>query len=354
MLLGLPRPPLEHGGGEERKTLGDLVTTAPEFLEAKAHSFMGDRPLGRPIRLNVSAFPLSLKTDITETNIGSATTGVLVQQRLPGIVVLAQQQLRIRDVMNVVPATGASFDYVYQATRTNVASPQTEGSAKSQSYYNWQSTSGSIRTIAHYVNVSRQALDDIPWLRRQIDSELTYGLKLKEESEILSGDGTGVHLSGIITGATAFDTDYLSATLGWTRLDILRYAKLQARLAGLATYAPNAFVLHPTDMAQIELTKDSQGLYIVGDPRTGAEVKFVWGLPVVESDSITAGTFLTGAFNTAADLMDRQAVSIEISYEHDTNFTKNLATVLCEERIGLAIKKADTFITGSFTTSPSS
>jgi len=159
-------------------------------------------------------------------------------------------------------------------------------------------------------------------------------------------------LNGLITQATAFSTAYLSATLGWTRLDILRYAKLQARLAGLATYPPNAFVLHPTDMAEIELTKDEQGGYIVGDPKMGTAVTTVWGLPVVESDSITAGTFLTGAFNTAARLIDRQQATVEIAYQNDTDFVSNLATILCEERIGLAVMKATAFITGSFTTSP--
>lgn len=344
---------VRHVDAPEQKTIGDMVIGSAEFAEAKKADFISKKPLY--MVFEQSAFPLSLKTDITETNIGSATTGVLVQQRIPGVFVMPQQALRIRDVMRVFPATGSSFDYVYESTHTNVASPQTEGSAKSQSYYNWSSASGSIRTIAHYVNVSRQALSDIPWLRGQIDANLIYGLKVKEESEILSGDGTGVHLSGIITGATAFDTSYLNDTAGWTRLDILRWGKLQARLAGLATYAPSAFVIHPTDLTKIETTKDTTGLYIVGDPKTGTEVKFIWGLPVVESDSITAGTFLVGAFNTAAYLMDRQAVSVEISYEHSDNFTKNLASILAEERIGLAITKATAFITGSLaTTSPAS
>jgi HK97 family phage major capsid protein len=327
-----------------------MVVEAAEYIEAKGNDFVFKKPVH--IALKSSAFPLERK-DVTNATLGTATSGVLVQQRLPGVVGMPHQALRIRDVMNVVPqVTGNSFDYVYQDTRTNAASPQVEGNAKAESNLKWSSASGSIRTIAHFVDVSRQALNDIPWLRGQVDGELTYGLKVKEEAEILSGDDTGEHLPGVITKATAFDTAYLSATAGWTRLDILRYAKLQARLAGLATYAPSAFVLNPTDLAEIELTKDGEGRYVVGDPKTGVEVTYIWGLPTVESDSIAAGTFLVGAFRNAADLVDRQAVSIEISYEHGTNFTSNMATILCEERVGLAIKKATAFISGSFSTSP--
>jgi hypothetical protein len=37
---------------------------------------------------------------------------------------------------------------------------------------------------------------------------------------------------------------------------------------------------------------------------------------------------------------------IDISFEHGTNFTENEATIRCEERIGLAVKRAGSFIYG--------
>lgn len=336
-------------GSQERKTLGQEVTEHPDFLSA--HESIGMRKKPLYFEFNRSAFS---RKDVTETGLGNATSGVINQVRLPGNYDLAKQELRIRDVMPVrTLSTGNAFDWVKQNTRTNVASPQVEGSAKSESTYNWTVDSSAIRTIAHFVDVSKQALADVPWLRAKIDSELIYGLKLKEEAEILSGDGTGVHLSGILTEATAYDTSTLSAALGWERLDILRRAKLQARVAGLASYPPSAFVLNPSDMAEIELTKTTIGNYLVGDPKTGAEVNYVWGLPVVESDSITAGTFLVGAFANAVELVERQGVSVEISFEHSSNFTANMATVLCEVRIGIAIAVPGAFVTGSFSTSPS-
>ncbi len=206
------------------------------------------------------------------------------------------------------------------------------------------------------MDVSKQCLADIPGMRRLIDEDLTYGLKVKEEAEILTSDGSGVHLGaplgGIVTQATAFDTSLLVASDGWERMDILRLAKLQARLAGLATYPPSAFVLNPTDLARIELTKDTTGRYLVGDPITGTPINYIWGLPVVESDSITAGTFLVGAFLNGAVLIDRQEVTIDISYEHNLNYTTNMATILCEERLGLAVIKPTSFVAGSFSTSP--
>ncbi|MGQ7158811.1 hypothetical protein ACUODF_56560, partial [Escherichia coli] len=41
--------------------------------------------------------------------------------------------------------------------------------------------------------------------KRPVSAEMRYGLKYVEEQEILFGDGTGVHLHGIVPQASAFD-----------------------------------------------------------------------------------------------------------------------------------------------------
>jgi HK97 family phage major capsid protein len=336
----------------EEKTAGEELIESEAFKAVKSTDFGDLRSKSGRIRFPLE-HGLSRKSNITTTSgITAAVTGITVPARIPGVVVTAQQELRLRDMLRVFPlTTGNAFDFVRQITRTNLASPQVETSPKAESTYAWDSVSATVKTIAHYVNVSRQALDDVPWLRSMLDSELMYGLKLKEESEILSGDGLGSHISGIIPQATAYATGTYNVS-GDTKLDKLRHAKLQARLAGLGTFAPDAFVLHPTDMHTIELLKTEEGgankgLYIIGDPKAGPTIKLLWGLPVVESDSMTAGTFLVGAFGTAAYLVDRMQAMIELSYEHSSNFTANIVTALAEERVGLAVTRPGAFIYGS-------
>jgi len=336
--------------GDSHKTIADSILEHADFKQWKSGGF-----LGKGIRIPLvgqSAFgsEIERKSTILTSDLGSGTAGVLPHLRLPNVVGIAEQSLRLRGIMTVLPQTeGSTFEWIRQTTRTNAPSPQTEGSTKGESTYAWDAQSGTIRTIAHWVNFSRQALDDAPWFRRVISSELLYGLLLKEETEILSGDGLGVHLNGLITQATAYSTAYNQT--GDTKLDKLRHAKLQARLAGLATYPPDAFVLHPTDLHTIELIKEQAsnvGSYISADPKTGQTTKMIWGLPVVESDSISAGTFLVGAFNTASVLIDRMAPVVDLSFEHDQNFTKNMVTARCESRVGLAVTKPGAFIYGSY------
>lgn len=332
----------------EQKTIADSFLESPRFLEAKAGSFRDGTRIRVP--LDRGAFPTEAKSTISNTGLGAGTSGISMPALVGTPLLLAQIELRLRNVMRTRTIEGNTYYWIKQTTRTNAASPQAEAAAKAESTYAWDTASDDVTTIAHWADVTTQALDDLPWLRKTIDSELLYGLLLKEEQEILAGSGSGLHLNGLITQATAYDTGTYNVT-GDTKLDKLRHAKLQARLAGLATFAPSAFVVHPTDMHTIELIKDQAsnvGNYVVGDPKTGTEIKMVWGLPVVESDSITAGNFLVGAFNTAAEIVDRMQAVVDISFENSDNFIKNKATIRAEERLGLAVMRPTAFIYGAY------
>jgi HK97 family phage major capsid protein len=108
-------------------------------------------------------------------------------------------------------------------------------------------------------------------------------------------------------------------------------------------------VLNPRDWAEIELLKDTTGRYIIGDPKADG-VKRLWGLPVVDTTAMTAGNFLTGAFQMGAQIFDREDANVAISTEDANNFRQNLVTILAEERLGLAVYRPEAFIKGTFST----
>ena len=105
-------------------------------------------------------------------------------------------------------------------------------------------------------------------------------------------------------------------------------------------------MLHPTDWAKIELTKDSQGRYIVGDP-TGVLGKRLWNLPVVDTQAMGVGHFLTGAFRLGAQIFDRQTIEILMSTENENDFIRNMITIRGEERLALAVYRPAAFTYGA-------
>ncbi|MNN75984.1 Phage capsid family protein [compost metagenome] len=56
--------------------------------------------------------------------------------------------------------------------------------------------------------------------------------------------------------------------------------------------------------------------------------------------------FLTGAFNLAAQIFDRQDVEVLLSSENEDDFVKNMLTIRVEERLALAVYRPEAFVTG--------
>ena len=115
-----------------------------------------------------------------------------------------------------------------------------------------------------------------------------------------------------------------------------------------ADFPATAVLLNPVDWAAIELLKDSQGRYIIGDPANGAAPS-LWGLPVIQSNAITADTFMVGAFDMAATIHNREGVVVELSESDSDNFTKNLVTVRAERRLALTVERPASLRGGDLT-----
>lgn len=330
-LAALKTEPDKH----KRNSLGELV-----LADAGLKAWLaGGATSNSKASIKIDRF----KNAITELGSGQGAAGeIIVPQRIPGWVFPANRILTIRDLLPQGRTTSNAVDFVQETGFTNSAAPVAEGALKPESSLEFTLRTAPVRTIAHWLQASKQVLDDIPQLESYINTRLTYGLKLVEEEQLLAGDGTGQNLLGLIPQATPFDTSRRKP--GDTRIDIVRRAMTQLRLS---QYQPDAVVLHPTDWEDIELQKNTQGTYIWANPR-GLLGPTLWGLPVVESTSLAPGEFLVGAFKIAAQIWDRDDVQIDISTEDRDNFIRNMVTIRVEERLALVVYRPESFIFGDF------
>jgi HK97 family phage major capsid protein len=199
-----------------------------------------------------------------------------------------------------------------------------------------------VRTLAHLMDISLQMLDDVPFIQSYVEGRMTYGLKLVEENELLNGSGTGQHLNGIYTQATAYAQPSGSVVQAETDIDKLRLAMLQVELAFADV---TGIVLHPTNWANIELLKDTQNRYIIANPQNTTTGR-IWGRDVVSTQAMTNGHFLVGDFALYAQIFDRQDANLAISYDNKDNFERNMATLRLEERLALAVYRPEAFVKG--------
>jgi HK97 family phage major capsid protein len=320
------------GKGDAIKSIGAQLVGHDEKLKGFAASLQGGQ------RLNLAI------TDVQNALLSAGVAdGIVEPQRLPGIDALPKQRLFIRDLIAPGRTGSPAIFWVQQTGFTNAARVVAEGTAKPYSDITFASKITPVATIAHMFKASKQILDDFAQLQSTVDAEMRYGLKYAEEQEILFGDGTGVHLEGIVPQAEAFNPAFTVEFQ--TPIDDLRLAMLQSQLARLPA---DGFVLHFIDWAKIELTKNQVGDYVLANPLRLAGPT-LWGLPIVPTEVPEfQGEFLTGPFKTGAQLFDREDANVVISTENADDFEKNMISIRCEERAALAVKRPEGFVTGPF------
>ncbi|HIF66042.1 MAG TPA: phage major capsid protein [Acidimicrobiia bacterium] len=345
---------------QQYRSIGAAFLDSPEFKALANGAAGANMPAPYQVPEHVEAKSIYSTKDVY-SELPSGTPGSFGTIQRDPIVLPPMRTKRVRDLFPSRTTTAAVIEYFRLSGFTNNAAAVTERSgspstftAKPQSTLAFVGEQAPVRTLAHWEAAHRNVLADEPQLRSIIDNELLYGLRLQEDAQIMTGDGTGENLTGI-TVATGIQTYSWSAgaftPVPDTKADAIRRA---ATLSFLAYYEPTGVVMHPNDWEDVELTKDSNGQYLVavsvalgGEPR-------VWRLPVIETPAMTEGTCVVGAFGTGAQLYDREGPSIRISEQHSDFFIRNAIVVLAEQRLALAVKRPEAFVKVTFNNAPTS
>jgi len=310
-----------------------------EFVKSAAFAAMQSGSTGRA--------RMEIKTAIINAT-GQNQPLVSSDRDMSGIYTSPNRNLRIRDMIRSRPTSSNLIEFTRENAFTNNAGPTVSGSpqafenvTKPESANTFTLVNVPVVTLAHFIPASVQVLDDSPMLASHINGRLMYGLKLKEETQLLLGTGANGQLNGLYTQATAYTVASPTRT---NEIDILRDAIKQAQVS---EYSPDFIVLNPADWFDIEIRKvgTSDARYVVGDPNN-MRPESLWGLPIIVTNSITAGTFLMGS-SMAAEIADRQQAVVEASREDSTNFQKNMVTIRAEERLALCVFRTEAFIKGS-------
>lgn len=331
------RPDLAGGGMV--KSLGQQFIDSDAFAAMKTANEFKSAPMRTK-----SLYSESKAIITTADGSGGALTGTQVANFPIGA---PDRPFRLRNLIPVQNTQSNSIEYVQETGFTNNAAPVAETMLKPESALTFDLLTESVKTIAHWIPASRQVLDDAGQLRAYIDNRLLYGLMIKEEQQILYGDGLSPNLSGILTNPNIQSYSWSAGTVGDSKIDAIRRA---ITLARIAEYPVNGIVLHPEDWEDIQLAKGDDAHYIWVNVNDGGVMR-LWSVPVVETTAIAPGEALLGSFNMGAMLWDREDANIRVGEPTDY-FTRNMVAILAEERLALTVFRPEAFVGVTFDSAP--
>lgn len=309
--------------------------------KSAGHQFIESDSFNNLVRAERGKASLSLKSTLTLS--GTSAGSMVVPDHLAGVESLPFRKISIRDVLSSGSTNSSSVEFVKQTGRTNAAATVAETLTKPEATLTYMLQNAPVRTIAVTLPASRQILSDAPMLQSMIDAELTYMLRDVEERQILSGDGSGSNILGIIPQSTAFVAPFTIASP--TMIDKLLLALAQSEALN---YTPDFIALNPLDWRLIQSLKDTMGRYLANGPFNADQVARLWSTRIVPTQGIDVDKFLVGDGARGAQVFDRWQSRVEISTEHLDFFAKNLVMMLAEERLALCVFHPDAFIYGDF------
>lgn len=274
--------------------------------------------------------------------VGQAVAGGFVLPEQAGYVPPALRPLRLADLIDRQNTGSDTIRYIEETSvdPAGGAETVTEGDPKPEVAFAFTPRTSPVQVVAAWVPVMRQTLDDSTQVAGIINGRLVYKTEHELDRQILSGDGLGTNLPGLLTKAAG---NY-AAGAGESPVLSIRKAKTVAQSS---EYDPDTIVLNPVDWERVELSTDNNGAFRVSPDPTAALNPRIWGLTVVVTTAIAAGTALVGAMRIGATLWDRQQSTIYVGTIND-QFVRNQLSLLAELRAALTVYRPAAFVKVTF------
>jgi HK97 family phage major capsid protein len=327
------------------KSLGEQITDSEAYRQAVLAKAAGSR--------------FSHTTEIKAPGLMTEGTGfaggfpngtagpAIMPDYLPGIVDLRFRKLVIADLFAQGSTTSNQISYVKETAFNNGAAPVAEGTKKPLSDGSIARVNEQVGKIAHLMKMTDEMVADAPQFRTFMENRLVFGVKLREDSELLTGTGYPSVPGLLGRSGMQSEIDLAGAT------SLAGIEGVFSQITAIRTNAfvePDAVVINPLDWEKIRLGKDANGQYYAGGPFVGSygqggysNVSELWGLRAVITPAIAEGTILVGGFQECGQVFRRQGITVELTNSNQDDFENNLITARAEERLALAVYRPGGF-----------
>jgi HK97 family phage major capsid protein len=256
---------------------------------------------------------------------------------MPGYVPHEERIPTVLDIIPVGNTSQAAILYMVESTFTNNAAERTEGANNAgEAALALTATTSTVRQIPVWIPVTKEQMEDVPYISGYVNNRLSLMLRQRLSSEILVGNGAPPNLAGII-GLAGVQTQAKGAD---PTPDAIYKAMTLVRVTGRAE--PNATVWHPNDWQDIRLLRTADGVYIWGSPSEAGPER-IWGLRVIQDSACTENTAVVGDYANFCELVMRQGIEIEISDSHAGLFIQYTLAIRASVRAAFIVYRPTAF-----------
>lgn len=243
-----------------------------------------------------------------------------------------QRPLVVADLFSTGAITGTVLQYpVFDELEGNAKMVEETGAAPQVHWKDPTWKQDKIGKVASFFGISEDMMDDLSWVIGEINDAAQYDLKLQEETQLLSGNGSENNLTGLFNREIqTMNKDELS--------DADRLSKAALQITTTTNFQADAYVLNPLDFWKLTIAKDANGNYL--NLTDGAKL---WNIPTVATAAITEGTALVGAFKSAK-VLRKGGLVVKMTDSDTDDFLHFKQKCRVSERLGLQVKYPKAFV----------
>lgn len=313
------RPAIHGNSGRaaeaEGKSLGQLFVESPAFKGYQR----GSQGVGPMAELDVD-----LMATLFETGAGWAPESVR-SGRIEYMPLRPAPKVILR--FPEIPTAQAAYKYMEETTHTQAAAERAEGAAYAEAAFVLTEKSQTVRSIGVKIPVTDEQLEDEEGARAFLDNRLSYQLARRLDDQALAGNGVAPNLLGT-ENVVGIQTQALGADPIFDAA-----AKLFRKIQDDGFADPDVFFIAPSKWETVKLTRTADGIYILGNPSSDIPVR-LWGVPGVETVSVTSTKLVAGAYGAYSLLAIRRGVDIQVGYDSG-DFVQGKVTIRAGVRVAL-------------------
>lgn len=348
-------PPVPGGNGHKAKVdwrnVGQVFTESNAYRSYRAEktkNIESDIPIGSVLPEYRGLEMKGYRPSKLKAVLGTDTTAAGVASELPPesvrVGVVVEELFQVPNIADLMPQTTIdqnAVPFLREDVIAQGAAETEEAAAAPEANIAFTEDSAPVRKIAVTLPATEEILEDEQLTQGHINGRLPDFIRLREDTQLLNGDGVGQNLQGILTlsgidATTSYSIGTPVLSAGQDKLEAVFSAGMRVMESFLM---PDAVVTNLGVWEQIRLAKDANNNYLIA-PSTDTAAPRLWGWRVVTNENMPAEAvgntpILVGAFARASQIWRRRAISLAISDSHGTRFVEGILTVKATSRLAV-------------------